>query len=1356
MDVQQQIERYQRNDRLVVDLYHKLKVDDLYRTKGSTAFSGLAEKDYYQHEQLGVPFFYQSWHHSFPQELIDQFKHMRSNFSTGLLPSIMRAWMSIDSDLYLWNFDNNRDLAYYDAINNTILRVAIVPPRTGFSLPSLHSILIVATTVDIVLLAIGFHDNSGNVLPPTSDDLKDATISMVGGAPLYRLPLDGLIVSDICPTLDGRIFFSADDSLFELEYFEKGWFGTGGTCKKTNHSKRLINYLVPVLQIFYAKESVFQLVVDDSRHLLYLLMKSGCIQVFDLGVDGRSIQKFGALYREQIEHLAKESCNVNPELFSEIVNISPIPLSQSINVNLVATTSKGVRIYISCLSTNLQLNEVSQKTLRPSALRILHIRFPPDIPLTSPHNLSIYTTYQTHDCTLMATPGPDSNSSIILAHSTSCFSHNPQLVEFICFNRIHGSVWSIAHSRQKSILKSRKEKEVVRHSDEFPLSIEQHLCPMEKFFVISSKGIYVFEHCSPLEIFRHILTQFGSDSKQFQGFEAVVSQIEMCVMALQVICSRNASDATIRDMALRVFFHCAGEPRLHYGGGDHFIDYGPRASTSSDGYMNGTLSSSVFTPKTPLRTSTPQNNSTPANYTNGFTPQHVLHTPGGGLDGDQSIIAGARVINSPRHEALFIYFSRIVKGIWRRNLCSVKQINEVISQLSKNELEEVGYYLNSLQQSIDEYSLISPQQTRHFPNRNLQQQRRTSSEESSVLDQERQSLQKLKILIGVTCEVIALWSVLLEHELRVIFVALAPDVQKCLINWSLDDLVRNRNEVCPDLISALIRHYIGDDASTAAISERLRSLCPTLFTVDDASVVKATENIYRAKTSTQPRLETIKEAVIQFKKSIQKLNLIQTCDLLLQVLYFDGIVDLSLMRARREDPNDLALIVYKKHLTPNDLAVQEAMEKRNEAYNCILEVLRILQTLAISTEHQLASINFNNFFQSGDSLKQQLSSTRAQEERDNFLRKILESNDELACVKVFHWMLANNLADQLITNKFKYFESFLFHEIEDGKGNIYLELLWKYYEKSHNYLEAAKVLAGMASKATSRTSINNRITDLSNALMCVQSAPETKTNLELKQEIQDKLDVAQIQMRAKTLLESDTSVEMAARGKEAIEALNYQLCGLTQLYNYAKTYNLHEIKLAVLHCASQFDAEIVQNVWRDILEKELCNFQLTRSILDTIQNNISSILLRLRKRYVSSPQFVPLDYILRELIVFSFKKSPPIDWILGICKGAEIKYNKLLSVASEQYRIYDPFWKQNQRAFNFMLDLALLTTERCMEEAKTLKSSDRKVLKNTCLEFLSALQLNVQDRMSFGIASTTQRSITERLELLNAQISKIS
>jgi hypothetical protein len=39
---------------------------------------------------------------------------------------------------------------------------------------------------------------------------------------------------------------------------------------------------------------------------------------------------------------------------------------------------------------------------------------------------------------------------------------------------------------------------------------------------------------------------------------------------------------------------------------------------------------------------------------------------------------------------------------------------------------------------------------------------------------------------------------------------------------------------------------------------------------------------------------------------------------------------------------------------------------------------------------------------------------------------------------------------------------------------------------------------------------------------------------------------------------------------------------------------------------------------------ELQNFQLNRTILESIQKNLSSILLRLKRRYSSSPKFVPI------------------------------------------------------------------------------------------------------------------------------------
>lgn len=51
----------------------------------------------------------------------------------GLFPEIGRAWLTIDSDIYLWSYDNATDVAYYDALTETILSVSLVKPKTGNS-----------------------------------------------------------------------------------------------------------------------------------------------------------------------------------------------------------------------------------------------------------------------------------------------------------------------------------------------------------------------------------------------------------------------------------------------------------------------------------------------------------------------------------------------------------------------------------------------------------------------------------------------------------------------------------------------------------------------------------------------------------------------------------------------------------------------------------------------------------------------------------------------------------------------------------------------------------------------------------------------------------------------------------------------------------------------------------------------------------------------------------------------------------------------------------------------------------------------------------------------------------------------
>lgn len=56
---------------------------------------------------------------------------MQQNCEMGIFPEIKRAWVSIDSNLYLWAYDNGTDVAYYDALNETILNVGLIKPKEG-------------------------------------------------------------------------------------------------------------------------------------------------------------------------------------------------------------------------------------------------------------------------------------------------------------------------------------------------------------------------------------------------------------------------------------------------------------------------------------------------------------------------------------------------------------------------------------------------------------------------------------------------------------------------------------------------------------------------------------------------------------------------------------------------------------------------------------------------------------------------------------------------------------------------------------------------------------------------------------------------------------------------------------------------------------------------------------------------------------------------------------------------------------------------------------------------------------------------------------------------------------------------
>ena len=98
-----------------------------------------------------------------PAELVEHFGHMQCNCLMGLFPPIGRAWLTIDSDIYVWKFEDCSDLAYFDGLGDTILSVALLTPKKNIFQPHIKYLLCLTTAVEMILLGVSFSKLDGNI-----------------------------------------------------------------------------------------------------------------------------------------------------------------------------------------------------------------------------------------------------------------------------------------------------------------------------------------------------------------------------------------------------------------------------------------------------------------------------------------------------------------------------------------------------------------------------------------------------------------------------------------------------------------------------------------------------------------------------------------------------------------------------------------------------------------------------------------------------------------------------------------------------------------------------------------------------------------------------------------------------------------------------------------------------------------------------------------------------------------------------------------------------------------------------------------------------------------------------------------
>ena len=194
----------------------------------------------------------------------------------GVLPEINRAWATVDNALFLWRLDRPDDVPVeYSGEEQAIVAVGLAKPRPGVFLRTIDYVLVVATTVEVVLVGCAFGDGREG---STLDD--ELTLHALN----YSCTTDDVVAKDIASTADGRIFFAGDDeALYEIEYSAADTWRQR-RCRKVCHHSALPRMLPSILRL-RAPDPLRQVLVDEHRCALYTRSESGVVSVFDLGAD---------------------------------------------------------------------------------------------------------------------------------------------------------------------------------------------------------------------------------------------------------------------------------------------------------------------------------------------------------------------------------------------------------------------------------------------------------------------------------------------------------------------------------------------------------------------------------------------------------------------------------------------------------------------------------------------------------------------------------------------------------------------------------------------------------------------------------------------------------------------------------------------------------------------------------------------------------------------------------------------------------------------------------------------------------------------------------------------------------------
>lgn len=1154
-----------------------------------------------------------------PEQIFEQANQSQVATTLGLFAEINHAYITIDNSLYLWDYTHpNPELIGYEDNTYLITAVALVKPRAGVFVPAITHLLVVATQIEIILIGVATTPNQAGG--------KDVE--------LYSTRMSAAIKGISCSHIvyspkTGRIFFGgrANEDVWELTYQqEERWFKS--RCDKVNLT-RAGNALTDAFSYFGTKpdtEHVKQMVVDDTRDLLYTLSSKSAVRVYHMkGGTGFALalhRPFSSLL-SNIGHMVPRTELLTPA--TQVISISPIGSMESNRLSLQLLTSTGCRLFLSATSSSFYNVNGSSA---PTSMQVHHVKFPPRDQqsaqvLNSTERVPIDINSRALTPTVLGARFAPGSSIMVMKYPSD--SNEERL--FLCAPD-SGQIKLPKDPSQPTKFPETAQwmqfgmpvQDIGRSTPPFfaartPLGFANELAVQfdmtaTEIAILSSNGVHTIRRRRLVDVLAAAI-RYGGDNDGRDGemkkFIRLYGRSEAAAAALAVACGQG-SDVTSDERIAQIT-----EPEVVDFAREMFVQHGGRPTLNENTVLDNTVP---------------------------------------GVD---------NVRTSPRHDGISLYLARIVRSIWRALVCT-ETANpaggmHIISTFPIAKLQNIQRSLNSLQEFLDKNKtsiegLAGPEALGRV----------TSKQEEVTLQAEHRAMNSMVQLIRNIIEGISFVLVLFDERVDEVIMSLPEASRVKVKQLTFEQLFSSPDarDLAKELVKAIVNRNIASGSNVDTVADALRRRCGSFCSADDVVIFKAQEQVKRASeagsNSEQGRI-LLNESLRLFKRvagSLSMEHLQWAVEQYTNLQFFAGAIQLCLDVAQEADRANRALSWVRDN-SPADDPRRDAFVRRRTIYDLIFAIMGAMD--AVTADAEVTSEGPSHLL------------TTRQAEAYSVINS---SPDEVFQTTLYDYYLDNGQAERLLDLSSPFVVPYLQRRMTQSPEAA--DLLGRYYTHQGAYIDAASVQLLMA-KSSFDLPLSARIAYLSRAKTSASIrstssliSTTTQSRHSLLREIGDLLDIATIQDDILQRMKSDPRLTETRR-PQVLKHLDGNIIGVDELFNqYADQAGYFDICICIFAVADYRNSSDIEATWQRLIEQTHANAEESGDIApwEAVASKVRMLGSRLHVGEAVFPVPTLLPMLERYAIEYQ-RGNEPQNWVSDLFIELEVPLDGLVAVVEAMW-----------------------------------------------------------------------------------------